>query len=207
MLEARGTLPTIHNQLIPHSPMSFRVNSKLEISEGSQVDDENPDPYPPRLIIRPELFPCRRVQPFMKSIIPLLMLLGVIGVHRLLSRGEPASTTQPSTRQEVAVPARAGTANDEAFARRIVEVFGDCQKIKPGMTRAELVKLEMFDEDRGPLRAADDKSFKQHATFEYRSCSLIKVDVEFGATEAKETRPEDTITKVSMPYIDARPRR
>ena len=83
----------------------------------------------------------------------------------------------------------------------------DCQKIKAGMTRAELVKLEMFDQDWGPLSPADDKSFKQHATFYYRSCGLIKVDVDFAATEAKEAQPADRITKVSMPYIDARPRR
>jgi hypothetical protein len=113
----------------------------------------------------------------------------------------------PPTRQGVAVPARADTTKDAEFANKIVEVFRDCQKIKPDMTRAELVKLQMFDEDRGPLYSPDDKSFKQHATFEYRTCSLIKVDVDFGATEAKEVRPTDIITKVSMPYIDARPRR
>ena len=107
----------------------------------------------------------------------------------------------------VAVPARAETTNDTEFVRKIVEVFRDCQKIKPGMTRAELIKLQMFDQDWGPLHPADDKSFKQHTTFQYRSCALIKVDVDFGATGSKEVQPTDVITKVSMPYIDARPRR
>ena len=106
----------------------------------------------------------------------------------------------------VAVPARADTTNDTEFVRKIVEVFRDCQKLKLGMTRAELVKLQMFDQDWGPLSAADDKAFRQHTTFQYRSCSLIKVDVDFGATEAKEARPTDIITKVSKPYIDARER-
>ena len=107
----------------------------------------------------------------------------------------------------VAVPARAETTNDTEFVRKIVEVFGDCQKIKPGMTRAELIKLQMFDQDWGPLHPADDKAFKQHTTFQYRSCALIKVDVDFGATGSKEVQATDVITKVSMPYIDARPRR
>ena len=107
----------------------------------------------------------------------------------------------------VAVPARAETTNDTEFVRKIVEVFRDCQKIKPGMTRAEFIKLQMFDQDWGPLSPADDKAFKQHTTFQYRSCALIKVDVDFGATGSKEVQPTDVITKVSMPYIDARPRR
>ncbi len=104
------------------------------------------------------------------------------------------------------MPARADTTNDAAFARKIVEVFTDCQKIKPGMTRAELVKLEMFDQDWGPLCPVDLNQFVQHATFEYRRCSLIKIDVDFAATEAKEARPTDIIMKVSMPCIDARDR-
>ena len=106
----------------------------------------------------------------------------------------------------VAVPARADTTNDTEFVRKIVEVFRDCQKIKPGMTRAELIKLQMFDPDWGPLHPADDKAFKQHTTFQYRSCALIKVDVDFGPTGSKEVQPTDVITKVSMPYIDARER-
>jgi hypothetical protein len=107
----------------------------------------------------------------------------------------------------VAVPARADTTNDIKFVRKIVEVFRDCQKIKPGMTRAELIKLQMFDEDWGPLSPAGDKPFKQHATFEYRSCTLIKVDVDFGASDSKDAQPTDVISKVSMPFIDARPSR
>ena len=107
----------------------------------------------------------------------------------------------------IAQPARADTTNDTEFVRKLVEVFRDCQKVKPGMTRGELVTLQMFDEDRGPLQARDDHSFKQHMTFEYRSCALIKIDVDFGASDSKDERPTDVITKVSMPYIDARSRR
>jgi hypothetical protein len=107
----------------------------------------------------------------------------------------------------IAVPARADTTNDTEFARKIVEVFRDCQMIKPGMTRAELVKLQMFDEDKGSFYATGDTSFKQHTTFAYRACWLIKVDVDFGASSSKDAQPTDVISKVSMPFIDARPRR
>jgi len=108
----------------------------------------------------------------------------------------------------IVAPTRAvATVNDADFARKLVEVFNDCQKVKPGMTRAELITLQMFDEDRGPLHARDDHSFKQHLMFEYRSCSLIKVNIDFGASDSPEERPIDVITKVSLPYIDARSRR
>jgi len=124
--------------------------------------------------------------------------MALVALSPLVSRGEPS------------VPeggARADTINDPDFANKIVDVFRDCQKIKPGMTRAELVELQMFNEDSGPLHSMNDKSFKPHATFYYRSCALIKVDVDFAATEAKDARPTDMITRVSMPYIDARSRR
>ena len=71
---------------------------------------------------------------------------------------------------------------------------------------AELVKLQMFDRDWGPLAPANPKTFRQHTTFFYRSCSLIEIDIDLGASDSKEERSTDVITKVSMPYIDARPR-
>jgi len=133
----------------------------------------------------------------------ILLLLALLALFPLFSRGEPSPATQP----EVAVPAHADTTNDAEFVTKIVEVFTDCQKLKPRMTRADLVKLDIFDEDLGPLHPVDDNSFRQHAKFEYRNCSLIKVDVDFAATGANEARPTDIITNVSMPYIDARPTR
>ena len=111
----------------------------------------------------------------------------------------------------VATPVRAGTTNDEEFAgkfaTKLVEIFNDCQKVKPGMTRAELTALQMFDEDWGPLRPANPKYFRQHARFQYRGCSLIEIDVDFQASSSTDEQPTDVIAKVSMPYIDARPRR
>jgi hypothetical protein len=110
----------------------------------------------------------------------------------------------------IAAPARAGATNDEEFAgkfaNKLVKSFEDCQRVKPGMTRAELVKLQMFDQDWGPIQPADDKRFEQHTTFAYRGCFLIKIDIDFRASDSKESQPTDVITKVSMPYIDARPR-
>lgn len=105
------------------------------------------------------------------------------------------------------MPVRADTTNNTEFFRKLVEVFRDCQKVKPGMTRAELVALQMFDEDRGPLHSIGDHSFKQHMTFQYRSCFLINIDIDFAASDSKDERPTDIITSVSMPCIDARPRR
>ena len=105
------------------------------------------------------------------------------------------------------VPIHADTASDRDFTARIVAIFGDCQKVKPGMTRAELYKLSLFDEDSGPLSDPNDKSFKQHAKFEYKACSLIKIDIDFRPSDLKEALPTDSIAKVSMPFIDARPLR
>jgi hypothetical protein len=101
----------------------------------------------------------------------------------------------------------ADKAGDRDFEMRIRKIFDDCQKVKPGMTRAELVKLKLFDEDRGPLGATNDNSFRQHTTFEYRPYSPIKIDVDFSHSDSKEARPTDIITNVSMPIIDGRARR
>ena len=104
------------------------------------------------------------------------------------------------------VPALADTTNNTNFAGELVRIFYDCQKLKAGMTRAELGKLQMFDQDWGPVYLANERIFSQHTTFVYRSCPFIKVDVDFEATSSKEAQPTDIITKVSMPYLDARPR-
>ena len=107
----------------------------------------------------------------------------------------------------VTVPARADVTNDTEFVRRLVQAFNDCQKVKRGMTRAELINLQMFDEDFGPLHVVNDKAFRQHTRFQYQKCTLIEVDVDFKPSDSKEAQPTDVITKVSMPYIDARARR
>jgi hypothetical protein len=132
-----------------------------------------------------------------------LLLLALLASFPPASRGERSTATRPGAN----VPANSDTITDAEFAKKVVEVFRDCQQVQAGMTRGELVKLDILDEDFGPLHPVADKSFRQHAKFEYRSCSLIKVDVDFGPTASEQKRPTDVITKVSMPYIDARPKR
>jgi hypothetical protein len=156
----------------------------------------------------------------MKNLAPLLPLLALVALPAR-SSGGPTPTTQPLAHQDAAPPrpgtTNAGTTNapnadpnttiDAAFANQLVKVFADCQKIKPGMTRAQLIDLKLFDRDFGPLAPVDDKTFRQHTTFYYRSCGLIEVDIDFAPSNSKQERPTDIIAKVSMPYIDARPRR
>ena len=104
------------------------------------------------------------------------------------------------------VPARAGTDNDEVLTKKLSEVYFDCRKIKPGMTRAELAKL--FKEDTGGVAwpASVPFPFQPHQTFDYRSCGLIMVDVDFAPSDSKEARPTDIITKISRPYINGDPK-
>jgi hypothetical protein len=103
-------------------------------------------------------------------------------------------------------PVRAGTDQDEDLTRKLAAVFAECQTIQPGMTRAELLKL--FHQDTGGVAAPPDTvfPFEPHLAFRYRKCDLIKVDVDFGPSDSKNARSTDVITKVSLPYLDGRPR-
>lgn len=106
----------------------------------------------------------------------------------------------------VVVPTRAGTDNDEVLTKKLTEVYFDCRKIQPGMTRAELAKL--FKEDTGGVAwpASVPFPYQPHQTFDYRSSGLIMVDVDFAPSEFKEARPTDIITKISRPYINGDPK-
>jgi hypothetical protein len=83
------------------------------------------------------------------------------------------------------------------LTKQISEILIECQKIKPGMTRAELLKVFTME---GGL------STTTHQTFVYRGCPYIKVDVDFTPSDQKqkmiEERPTDTISKISKPYLD-----
>ena len=109
----------------------------------------------------------------------------------------PASVVTPSQVDAVA---------DEAFAARIAEVWLDCQRLQPGMTRADLDK--MFKRDTGGVAVPDSTPlpFREHQTFDYRRCNGIMIDVDFRPSGAKEEQPTDVIIKVSKPYLDAAPR-
>ena len=106
----------------------------------------------------------------------------------------------------VVVPIRAGTDNDEVLTKKVSEVYFECQKIKPGMTRAEL--LNLFKEDTGGVAwpASKPLPFQQHQSFDYRKCGLIMVDVDFSPSNSKVAQPTDIIIKISRPYINGDPK-
>ncbi len=86
---------------------------------------------------------------------------------------------------------------DTNLTKQISEILTECQKIKPGMTRAELLKVFTTE---GGLSTATQR------TFVYRGYPYIKVDVDFTLSDPKqkaiEERPTDTISKISKPYLE-----
>ena len=86
---------------------------------------------------------------------------------------------------------------DTNLTKQISAILIECQKIKPGMIRAELLKVFTTE---GGLSTAT------HRTFVYRDCAYIKVDVDFNPSDPKqkmvEERPTDTISNISKPYLE-----
>ena len=109
-------------------------------------------------------------------------------------------------RVRVPVTAKAENHYDQELDKKITEVWFDCQKIRPGMTRADLGK--MFRPETGGVAVPDSMRlpFQKHQTFDYRRCDGIMIDVDFRPSDSKEERPTDVITKVSKPYVDCSPR-
>ncbi len=95
-----------------------------------------------------------------------------------------------------ASPPPGGRDPDHDLTRRISAALTECQKIKPGMTRAELLK-EFITE--GGLSTA------AHRTYVYRDCPYIKVDVDFTPSDHNQKPVEeqltDVISKISPPYL------
>ncbi len=90
------------------------------------------------------------------------------------------------------------TKNDKELTKQVSGILVECQKIKPGMTRVELLKVFTIE---GGLSTAT------HRTYVYRGCPYIKVDVDFESADQKAKRtdqekPTDIITKISKPYLD-----
>ena len=89
-----------------------------------------------------------------------------------------------------------GVNNHRAFTLRLADIMKESQQLKPGATRAELMKL--FTTEGGISNA-------KQRTFPHRHCPYIKVDVQFNLTDPKqsvvEERPTDTITRISQPYL------
>ena len=101
---------------------------------------------------------------------------------------------------------KADTSYDKLLDQKAAEVWFDCQKIHPGMTRADLDKL--FRRETGGVAVPESMRlpFREHQTFDYRRCDHIMIDVDFRPSNSKEERPTDVIIKVSNPYINCAPR-
>jgi hypothetical protein len=86
---------------------------------------------------------------------------------------------------------------DENTTKQIAAILTECEKIKPGVTRAELLKV--FTTEGG-------LSWATHRTFVYRGCPYIKVEVDFTAADPKQKLlvegPTDIICNISKPYLE-----
>lgn len=99
--------------------------------------------------------------------------------------------------QPLPAPPRADAGMDKDLTKQISSVLRECQTIKPGMTRSNLLKI--FTTEGGFWTA-------RHRTFVYRGCPYIKVDVGFRLSDPMqnvlEEKPTDVIVKISKPYLD-----
>jgi hypothetical protein len=118
-------------------------------------------------------------------------LIAAVGIVALAAN-QPASKTD--------------TSYDSELDRKITEVWFDCQKIHPGITRADLDK--MFRRETGGVAVPESTPlpFQEHQTFGCRRCDHIMIDVDFRPSDSKEERPTDVMIKVSTPYIDCSPK-
>ncbi len=89
---------------------------------------------------------------------------------------------------------------DPVLSKQIDAILRECYAIKPGMTRADLLKV--FKEDGGLTTPVSSRYIN-------RRCHIIKVDVEFSLTDPnqmKDTldweRSTDIITNISKPFLE-----
>ena len=82
---------------------------------------------------------------------------------------------------------------DTNLTKQISDILKECGSIKPGMTRADLLKV--FTTEGG-------LSTQTRRRFAHSRCPYIKVNVEFARTESKQEQPTDTITKISKPFLE-----
>ncbi|HMH45526.1 MAG TPA: hypothetical protein VK557_18705 [Pyrinomonadaceae bacterium] len=91
----------------------------------------------------------------------------------------------------------AQTANDQAHQQWLEERYKEATSIKPGMSRADLLKL--FDEDGG---------FQGIPASRYvlKSCQLIQIEVKFDTKYGVNYKPVPDenlkIVEVSKPYLE-----
>ena len=89
------------------------------------------------------------------------------------------------------------TANDQAHQQWLEERYREAISIKPGMSRADLLKL--FDEDGGLQSIPAGR-------YVLKSCQLIQIEVKFNAQYGVDYQPmpdkDLKITNVSKPYLE-----
>jgi hypothetical protein len=96
----------------------------------------------------------------------------------------------------VLCPISFSRADAGSSCRPIVEALEAVQRVNTGMTRADLEKDFQLD---GGI------SFPTQATYTYRKCRYVKIDVEFQRSKEAtgvEEAPKDVITKISKAYLD-----
>jgi len=102
--------------------------------------------------------------------------------------------------QETVINGRGRWAIDQEHTKWIDHVMRSVATIKPGMTRKDL--FAVFTEEGG-------LSTRTRRRYVYKHCPYIKVDVEFSSVgdtdanpDAGTENPEDTIVKISQPYLE-----
>lgn len=111
----------------------------------------------------------------------------------------PAASVKPQPSPQTGTntaPLRTEDWPDARLTQQIADILKDCQRLQPGMTRAQLLRYFTIE---GGISDA------RHRTYTHRACSLIKVDVDFKLADpnpaAYEESPADVITKISQPYL------
>jgi hypothetical protein len=88
---------------------------------------------------------------------------------------------------------------DEGYRQWLYDRYAEAASIKPGMSRADL--LRVFEEDGGFQRIPA-------ARYTLKSCNMIKIDVDFdtkyGQRYKEKPDAELKITKVSKPDLEPR---
>jgi hypothetical protein len=100
----------------------------------------------------------------------------------------------------IAPSAQPMTKSDQEHTAWIDRVMREIATIKPGMTRADALKV--FQEEGG-------LSTVKHRTYVFKDCPYIKVTFEFDPVEKPDAEgrflkesPRDRIVKMSRPYLE-----
>ena len=113
------------------------------------------------------------------------------------SRYAPASGQLDTAGESVRNLGLGDVKGDPQFSGQLATVLEECQSIKPGMARWNLLRI--FTTEGG-------LSTPRHRTYIWRGCPYVKVDVDFNPSDPKqdahEEQPTDVITKISKPYLD-----